>query len=740
WDNRFIVLSMIISGFVLAVLLLIMTAFPFGDATVMRMDLYHQYGPLFCELYDRVTGFETFNYSWISGGGSPFIGNYFNYLSSPFSFIILLFDRKQMPYAITAIVAVKCLLSAAAFTYYLKSSLKRHSCASACFGVFYSFCAYFLAYYWNVMWLDGMMLFPLIILGIEKIIDNGKPLLDLVCLTVLLYSSYYMGYMTCIFAVVYFVCYYVLKHDLGETVNPNLVTEKKFALKQFTNNRLINSGLRFAGTSILAGLLCAVSLIPVYLILQNSSATSDSFPHSFELYHDLLNIITSHLGAVETTIRSSGDDVLPNIYCGVLSIIILPLYVANSKIRIKEKTVYIAILLFFVMSFNVNIANFIWHAFHFPNDLPYRFSFMYSFIFLVIAFRAFMHFKEYEYKDIALCGMFWMFMIVLIQKYMTNKMGTFTIYANIVFILMWTAYLLLLKNGKLTKTILSVFLVFLVFVEGVLACASNIPLKQRLSDYTENYDTYEEAIDNIYDNDDSFYRLELSELLTRMDSCLYGYRGMSTFSSMAYESYSGLQYSQGMYGNRINSYTYYPQTPIYNMFYSLKYIINSPGTLPLSTDYYEKTYTTKDEKSDVYKNKYFLPAAFTVSSDIKDAVVEEGDPFEVQSDILNKACGVTDIFKPVQYVETDSDDVDCEDIGENGTYYFTKSDPDSTYGTIDVTIKTVDDSNLYVYITSPKLENVNYYYDAQEDGVYQNIDTPYIMDLGKHKKGDEVKI
>lgn len=740
WENRFVVLAFIFAATVLGVVFMIAGAFPFGDATALRMDLYHQYGPLFCELYDRVTNFRTFNYSWISGGGSSFIGNYFNYLSSPLSVLILLFDRKQMPYAITTIIALKGALCAVSFTYYLKSSLKRHSYLSACFGVFYAFSGYYLAYYWNIMWLDGMILLPLIALGIEKIINETKPLLYIVCLTVLFYSSYYMAYMVCIFSVIYFVCYYILKHELSEKLDTSLVFEKRYSLKKLANNRLIRSGLYFAGASLLSALFCAVTLVPVYMILQNSSATSDSFPKSFELYHDLLNIITSHLGVVETTIRSSGEDVLPNIYSGVLGVILLPLYVMNKKISVKEKAIYILLLLFFVMSFNVNVANFIWHAFHYPNDLPFRFSFMYSFIFLIIAFRSLMCFKEYEYKDIALCGMIWVFIVILLQKYMTNKMSTTTIYLNILLIMVWTAFLLVLKNNKYNKIIIHLFLVFLVICECTLCSSKNIWVNQHYNDYVEFYDTNKESIEKVYDTDKSFYRLELSKLNTRMDACLFGYRGISTFSSMAYESNSRLQYSLGMHSNRVNSYIYDTQTPVYNMFYGIKYVINGEQNLKPSVDYYEKIYTSKDEKSEVFENKYYLPVAFCVSSDIKDAVVEEGNPFEVQEEIIDRACGTSNVLLPVKYVNTEYDGVDSELIEENGTYYFTKSDPDSTIGSIDITVKTVNDSNLYVYVTSPKIENINYYYEGKEDGVYQNIDYPYIMDLGKHKKGDEVKI
>ena len=210
YANRFVLFAGFFAAVCISIMYLIYSIFPFGDSTVMRMDLYHQYGPLFAELYDRVVNHQSFLYSWTSGGGSSFLGNYFNYLSSPLTIVIFLFDKENISFAISFLVSVKCILSAASFTYYIKKSLKKHSYMSAVFGVFYAFSAYFLAYYWNVMWLDGMILLPIIALGIESIIKNGKGATYVVSLVLLFLSSYYMGFMTCIFAVFYFIVYFTI--------------------------------------------------------------------------------------------------------------------------------------------------------------------------------------------------------------------------------------------------------------------------------------------------------------------------------------------------------------------------------------------------------------------------------------------------------------------------------------------------------------------------------------------------
>ncbi|MBQ7203520.1 MAG: YfhO family protein [Eubacterium sp.] len=741
FNNRFVLLAGVVALLGISFVYIVFEAFPFGDITVMRMDLYHQYGPLYCELYDRLTLHKSFVYSWVSGGGSSFLGNFFNYLSSPFSLIILLFDRGDMPYAITTMVLVKAVCASMAFTYYIKVSQKSHCLISAAFGVFYAFCSYFLAYYWNIMWIDGMILFPIIMLGIEKIILKGKPLMYIASLSLLLFSSYYMGYMTCLFAVVYFLAYFFIAFNKINVPAPETVIidgkPKRSLIDTLRGNAFINRGVRFTFASLLSGMICAVSLIPVYFILQGSSATQDSFPGAGEPYFDLINLISSHLAGLTTTIRSSGDDVLPNIFSGMLPAILLPLYILNKKISLKEKVVNVLVLLFFVLSFNNNVANFIWHAFHFPNDLPYRFSFMYSFIILVIGYRTLKNFSGIAYRDIGIVGFAWVFIALFFQKFPTEKINDFTILITLGSVMVWSAVLMLIKTGRMQKTLIGITVLAVAFCEVIVADTASYIINWDRETYMANYENYRETIEYVEDNDKDFYRQELCHLDTRMDPCLYGYNGISTFSSMAYEKYSGLQYSMGMFGNRINSYTYNTQTPVYNMMHAIKYITRTENSLKPSNDFYSEYYSAKKSKTDVYKNDYFLPISFVTSNDIKDWYCEEGDPFEVQESFIDNAAGVGGVFKECEYVGFDTTAATCEDVSENGFYSFSR---DSEGGSIDITIKAVNNSNLYVYITSPEIKNVNYFWDDEEETCDQYIDEPYIMDLGKHKKGDEIRI
>ncbi|MBQ6707685.1 MAG: YfhO family protein, partial [Clostridia bacterium] len=416
--NLFVIIAFFATAILMTLVYFCFDMVPFGDITILRMDLYHQYGPLFGELLDRIKNGETFLYSFNSGMGSSFLGNFFNYLSSPLSWLVILFKHVDITDFIALIVLLKASLSSSAFAYYLKKNHNRNDLSIAAFGIMYSFCGYFIAYYWNVMWIDAMYILPFVILGIENIINKGKPFCFITALTIMFFSSYYMAFMICIFSVIYFIAYYFMHYNATSIIRTKPEGRLKFSekIKNFFASRFINSGVTFAFSAILSAALAACALVPVYFILKNCSATSGTFPEEFKTYFNVFDFLANHIASVTPTIRSSGDVVLPNVYCGIAALILVPLFAFTKTISKKEKIISLSLLVVIFVSFNTNYLNYIWHGLHFPNDLPYRFSFIYSFILLTIAYKALMRIKEVGRNVIMGVGVSLIAFIIATQK------------------------------------------------------------------------------------------------------------------------------------------------------------------------------------------------------------------------------------------------------------------------------------------------------------------------------------
>ena len=743
-DNRFCWLAFGCTAVIMLIVYICYSLIPFGDVTILRMDLYHQYGPLFAEFYDRVVGFKSFLYSWNTGLGSSFLGNFYNYLCSPISIVMLIFGHKNMPEAIATMILLQAAFSSASFCYYLKRSLGEHSPVTAAFGVLYSFCGFFIAYYWNLMWLDAMVLFPLMVLGIENIINERKPALYIFSLAMLLLTSYYMAYMACVFAILYFLVYYFSHYNISDTrkelkVYTDANGEEYNKLKdKVLYNSFLSDGVTFAVASIIGAALVAFALIPVYYILQNCSATSGTWPENIKSYFKIFDFLANHLASVTPTIRSSGSDVLPNVYCGIATVILVPLYLFCKQIPLREKVANITLIGLLYFSFNINVLNYIWHAFHFPNDLPYRFSFIYSFVLLVMAFKAFKHITEFRGKEILGAGVAILFGIIIIQKIGSKNVSETTIIISLIFVVLYTLIFYLFSTKKYQASAMAVLMLCCVCAESISANTDNYSMDRTKDEYAGDYQDFRDLKEELDENENGqFYRMELSSLRARMDPAWYNYNGVSTFSSMAYEKLANLQEQLGLFGNYINSYTYNPQTPVYNAMMSLQYVVdNTENNPPLNSELYE--YVGSSGRFHAYRNKYCLPIAYCVDSSITSWSFDSSNPFEVQNNYFEKATGVPEVFKPLSISDSYFYNIDPISLGlDTGYMNYYKTTSDET-GSISFTMIPDKTQNVYLFVESAGIDDITI--SVGYDQYMQDVSREYIYDLGQCKAGIPITV
>lgn len=736
-ENKYIFISGGVALFIILLVYFCYEIIPFGEKIIYRMDLYHQYGPLFSELYDRLTNAESLVYSWNSGLGSSFLGNFYNYLSSPISFIVLLFGHENTFEAVAAMIAIKAVLSSMAMSYYLKKSQKANGFTIVAFGIMYAFCGYFIAYYWNVMWIDAMYILPFIVLGIERIIDNGKCSTYIIALSVAIFSNYYIGYMLCIFSCIYFIYYYFC--SLNKIKNKkSLLPETKGVFKKLSNSFFWQSGLRFAFSSVAVGIILLFMLIPLVYILNSSSATAGSAPEEYKSYFSIFDFLANHLAGLEPTIRSSGEDVLPNVYCGMLTVLLIPLYLFSKRISATEKIASVALLAVMYFSFNVNFINFFWHGFHFPNDLPYRQSFMYSFVLLIMAFKALKNIDEYNKKQILGVGIAVVGFVILTQELGSKNVDDFTVFVTIAFTVLLTIVLGLIVSKKAQVFALSIMLICSVAAETISANTDHYVANQSKESFSADYEDFKTLQEKNADNNSlMFYREELTDLRARMDPCWYDYNGASTFTSMAYEKVSNFQKDFGLYGNKINSFTYNPQTPLYNAMFSLKYIYDKSDLIGES-EYYTLKNENKTFKS--YENNYVLNLAYPVSNDIVGWNASDyNNPVEAQEEYFRLATGIDGLYERIydyELIYGNILSIDRYSI-ENETFSLNKVD-DNYNGSVTVDITARDNSNIYVYVYSRNLDTVSMF--SQTLTTTMTVNDGYILDLGCHNPGELISV
>ena len=745
--NIYVILAFVCSAVLMLLVYYCFDIIPFGNKTVLRMDLYHQYGPLFAELYDRVTQLKSMLYSWNSGGGGAFLGNYFNYLSSPIGgLIVLLFGHENVPEAIGTMVFLKNALAAAAMAFYLKKSNGKNDFTISAFGILYAFCGFFIAYYWNIMWIDAMYLLPLVVLGIERIINKQKATFYIVTLAVSFFSNYYMSYMICIFAILYFLVYFFSNYSIKEVLptKPIYVDEDGEIYNRKIDNvlysRFVESGLMFALGSFVAVGLAAVALLPTYFCLKACSATSGTFPSDYQFYNNIFDFFANHFTSLEPTIRSSGEDVLPNVYCGIVTIMLVPLYIFCNKIKSRERAAHIILLAVFFLGFNLNYLNYIVHAFHFPNDLPFRFSFVYSFVLLSIAYKALINIKSFSTKALLGSGVAVVLFAVLVQRLGSKNVTEDSVYLSIAFAVVYTVVLGLMKKKNYSKSAVSLLLMCCIFAEVAVCDTNHFVMSQQKPNFVNGYTEFrelKEKLDTVEGSDK--YRMELTDINTLMDASWFNYNGVSVFSSMAYEKSANLQHNLGLNSNYINSYIYAPQTPVYNAMMSLKYLVNNDDSA-MNDQLFEKV--AENDRFAAYRNNYYLPLAYSVSEEVEKWVTSGSNPFEIQNDYWTRATDAGDVFKRISASTYKTDNIrDDEDLlRENFTYY---KDGVNQEGSIVLKYEIPEAQNVYLYVDCQSAETLDV---SGTNGFSktQDPDDPYVLDCGYFEKGEiltlEIKI
>ena len=310
-NYNYIYLTGLLGLIVIITVYILQDVAPFGRNSMLTVDFFHQYGPMLAEFFDRIHSGESLIYSFNTGLGLPFFRNFFNYLSSPLNILIFLFKRKDLIMSYSFIIGIRSIISAITMSYYLRKKFDTKTPTLIGLGLLYAYSAYFTAYYWNIMWLDGLIFLPLIILGIENIINKNNGILYTTSLTIMLFSNYFIGYMICIFSCIYFLAYLIIK-------------TKKIKLKKL----LKTLGL-FTICSLIAGALNAWALIPMFEALTSTNATMGSVPTSQYYAFTIPEFFKNHLTGVTSTVFASDISNSPNVSCGILSIALFLLFWLN---------------------------------------------------------------------------------------------------------------------------------------------------------------------------------------------------------------------------------------------------------------------------------------------------------------------------------------------------------------------------------------------------------------------------
>ncbi len=725
--------------------------FPFGRESVLVLDLNAQYIYFFGALRNALHGDGSLLYSFSRAAGGEFLGIFAYYLSSPLSWIVALFPENMLLDALLVLFTTKCGLCGMTLAYYLE----KHGIGSArsrvIFGTLYALSGYGITYQHNTMWIDCMYLLPLVALGIETLIENKKYgirryLLFTLSLALAIFSNFYIGFMMCIFCFVYFFYAYfcVVKTKVGKAP-------------------FLRSLVRMGIFSALAIGLAACIILPTYYSLSFGKTAFSNPVYEFEPRFDLLDLVSRLFLNAYDTVRPEG---LPIIYCGLLSVLLLPLFFMAKRVSLSEKVGTAALIGIFVFSFSIDMIDEFWHGMQEPNWLNYRYSFMLVFILIVAAAKAFAEIRSFSSAQLCATTSGWLLTVLVCQKvcsFYEEKIvlnrDLLCFYVTLLFMGALAGALALFRSRAYRRAAESVVLVLIsaeLLVSGICTICfldDDVVYSTRDS-FLDNKKKFEDSADWILENDDGFYRFDKTLHPLINTPMLLGIRGFTnSTSTLNRETIDFLRY-MGL-SSKSHWSKYYGGTAPFDSFMAMKYVIADPeydvpeGYIPR----YEGNATT------VYENPHALSIAYAVNERVKDVhlaypknydeAIANGEyaPFDAYytpPERMNALAGAmlgkdapVELFSAVENIDLRDTNLNYAYTTGHELYKPINADNSaSLYYEFTAEVS----NQYYLYIPTDYPREVSVLVNGRDCGTALANETDRMISLGWHDEGDDVSV
>lgn len=711
-SKKYLVLSFFLPFVLMGVSFALHGVYPFGDQQILVTDLWQQYYPFLSDLQNKLQEGSSLLYSWDTGMGSNFVALSAYYLCSPLNFFTLFIPQEFLREALTLFLMIRIGLSGLFCAIFLKSTFKRNDITLPIFSVLYALCAYTMGYYWNIIWFDTFALLPLVVLGTVALVREGKYKLFVISLALSVLTNYYMGFFTCIFTAIVFFGVCICSKISWKTFFKKLLT--------------------IAGCSILSLLMTAFVTLPAFLNLQLTYSAENAFPSPWRFENSFLDIFGNFSSFVEPNVKEG----LPNVYCGLICVMLAVVFFLSKKISSREKIFNISVLAFLLVSVNVNVLNFIWHGFHSTNMIPYRYSFLISFILVVMAYRAFMLLESIDLIDIAGMAVAAAFVIICaaIGPQSTTAVIGSTVLAAVILLVLFLFQKKIFNKKTVTGIICGVILIEMCFNAYIGVDTVRVTAH---TNYPDQHDTIQQSVEKIAAQDDEkFYRTEFSAFYSLNDPPLYGFHGVSQFASTANVNVTNFIEGIGVLGWDAGNRYYYAETsPLTNAFLDLKYLIAKNGYLA-DTNNWSQTCEVNGIKS--YKNNRYLSLGFMADNALATFQPNKLDPFAAQQELFEKSTGLTDdLFSQVKVKNVGHNNYNVYYDGQDvyGQYNYKPIDS-AKAGSLKWNYEMPEDGVLYAYAKVDNAENMLVSCGSAQH--WFNIKRPYIFSAGKYKKGDVV--
>ncbi len=726
----------------LAMILLycIRKTWPLGEESILVLDMNSQYIYYLEEFRNILVNGDSILYSFNRALGGEFMGIFAYYLSSPFSVLVALFPQNMITESVYLILVLKCGACGLSFGYLLHKTRRLRSPYLVMFATMYALSSFAVVMQSNLMWTDNIIAFPLILLAIDQLIRHGKYRLYVIALAYSILSNFYLGYMSCLFILIWFFLRYFMlspeeRNPTGESAH------------------FVRSLAQIFWWSMVAILISCIIILPIYYSLAFGKLGFSTPDYKAKQMFDFADLLTKAFFGSYDNVRTNG---MPFLYCGTLSLILAPLYFFTPTIPTRRKIGFGIIMLFFIVSFNYNVLDLIWHGFQRPNWLNARFAYMFVGLELVMAADVLVHLRKTGTRLVAASGGIVALLIILLDKIGYDHIYDFSVvWSTLLFVVLIAAILPFcirnMKNPAVARAaapVLCVVMILEVIANGALMMKrydEDVIYTKRAS-YRDFIDKYLVAAERLPD-DGTFYRAEKLSHRRKNDNFPLGLNGLSNSTTTLNARVISLLRQFGLSAR--SHWTYYVGgNPVTDSLFGIQYLIADPTDSKGLPDYLTKGYTFMGSTADnlaLYENPTVLSIAYAVDNGVVnfDTPAEEGeekafvDPFTYHNELLSAMLG-EEITVWTAADKPDFENTNCKRLNIKNHDGYEKTGSNEAKLTYTLTIDS--DKPLYFYIPSEYPRDCTLKLNGKSLGTYFGEKDYGIKELGTFAVGEEITV
>lgn len=681
------IINTIIIIAIFIITLIITKTSPFGNNILGKSESISQYKPMLYNFITTIKNGVLETYSFNNGLGNPFIFNFTYYLISPLNLIGIFFKNGDTMYL--SIIIIKIIFTSILTTYYAK----KHNCSdytSFIATISYVYSGWFLAYYYNITWLDTFMIFPLFQYGLEQLIKENKIYIYIFSLSYMSLTNFSLSFSVLIYGLIY----YMIR---------NFFYEQK-DIKEKLKNSII-----FLISNILSTLLILFHLYILLKIKKQTNLTSSSIIESNYIVSTLDLIKSLFYGTTLLTTELSGPT-YPNIATNTIILISIFYFFINKEIKIRDKIFSLIGINIIAASIFIKNFDYILNMFHNTEGLTYR----YSFIIIFLTITLFIHnSKTFNIKDKKKLLIISLILIILLLINYNNIEFNILIF-NLIYIISYSILLIFYNNTKLYKILISLVLISQTLYASYISLPNettkeNLTYNNFITDnikYRVNYISKDDFINkNLYTNEKATY----------------------LYSSVTYKPVLKMTNQLGCLSSN-TSMTCHNNNTLFNMLFNVK------------NDYYlEKIYSVNKETLNVFLNETSVKKS---QEDLIEAMTGITDIFTKETLTATFEDNKSNFHTDHSFYLIDSTD-------DNGfTYNYAQSYKDFTYTNQDtnllesVDIYTISNNKLteiYDILKQNQIE-YTYYSDSHIEGTINVTENQIIFTSIPYDESWEITI